>query len=85
MPPCWAGRSLAFNGTFARSNPTPGAPTGSTLGGAWWGEWRLEVLLQALPRFEEAPQKPPDAAAARYVFILYTPPPGIELKLPGRG
>ena len=44
LPPGWAGSILAFNGTFTRSNPTVAASTGSTLGGAWWGERPLSLM-----------------------------------------
>ena len=95
MPPCWAGRSLAFNGTFPRSNPTVTASTGSTLGGAW----RWEAPPDAGPATDGAAGLPeeqrklemahirmyPCAGPQGMFFILYTPPPGIELTLPGGG
>ena len=92
MPPCWAGRSLAFNGTFARSNPTVAASTGSTLGGAW--RWEAAPIPDAWGggRAAGGPENGPYTHVPmcmygpRYVFyLIYPPPPGIELTLPGGG
>ena len=87
---CWAGRSLAFNGTFPRSNPTVAASTGSTLGGAW--RWEAAPIPDAWGggRAAGGPENGPythvPMCGPRYVFyLIYPPPPGIELTLPGGG
>ena len=74
LPPCWAGRFPAFNGTFPRSNPTQApqqgqrwaAPGGGS--GAWRPCCRPYLGSRRRPRSRLMQLRPG-------MFLFYIPPP----------